>query len=207
MAVPCPGCGREYDVALFQFGRTIDCTCGRRVGLEPRVRPLAGSGPVRFLVDAMLGRLARWLRILGQDASFDAAISDAELARRALEGDRVVLTRDRALPDEWRLARVVVLESDEPLEQLVQVVRRFGLDWRKDLFSRCSRCNLPLEPARPRDVAKRVPARVLRERAVLRDRADFFTCPGCERVYWEGSHLDRMRRTLEQRLGHGAPGG
>ncbi len=196
MAVPCPRCGREYDVTLFQFGRTIDCTCGSRVGIEPRVRPAAETGEVRFLVDAMLGRLARWLRILGCDAGYDSAISDAELVRRAFEQDRVILTRDRALPDEWRIPRVLLLESEDPLEQLRRVVAAFDLDWRQGLFSRCSRCNAGVEPRSPEEVADRLPPRVLRE------QSQFFSCPSCDRIYWEGSHLDRMRRTLEDALGN-----
>ena len=196
MAVPCPRCGREYDVALFQFGRTIDCTCGSRVGLEPRVRPAAEAGEVRFLVDAMLGRLARWLRILGYDASYDSAISDADLVRRAYEQDRVVLTRDRALPEEWRLPRVLLLESEDPLEQLRRVVAAFDLDCHQGLFSRCSRCNAGIEPRSREEVADRVPPRVLRE------QSQFFSCPSCGRIYWEGSHLDRMRRRLEDALGN-----
>ena len=194
MAVTCSRCGREYDITLFQFGRTIHCACGSRVGLEPRVRAVAEAGEIRFLVDAMLGRLARWLRIIGCDASFDSALSDADLARRAFEEERVVLTRDRALPEEWRIPRVLVLESELPLEQLRDVVRSYGLDWREQLFSRCSRCNVAIEPATREAIADRVPPRVLRE------RREFFTCPACERVYWEGSHLERMQRTLEHVL-------
>jgi uncharacterized protein with PIN domain len=147
------------------------------------------------MVDAMLGRMARWLRIIGYDASYDAQISDEELARRAFEEDRIVLTRDRALPDEWRLPRVLVLDSEDALEQLRQVVAAFDLDWRARQFSRCSRCNTLIEPKSPEEVADRVPPRVRRE------QSEFFACPTCQRVYWEGSHLERMRRDLERALG------
>ena len=148
------------------------------------------------MVDAMLGRMARWLRIIGYDASYDAQISDAELARRAFEEDRIVLTRDRALPDEWRVPRILVLDSEDALEQLQQVVAAFDLDWRRRQFSRCSRCNTLIEPRSPEEVADRVPPRVRRE------QSEFFACPTCERVYWEGSHLERMRRDLERALGN-----
>ena len=196
MAVPCPRCGRDYDIALFQFGRTIHCTCGSRVGLEPRVRETDPHGDHRFMVDAMLGRMARWLRIIGYDTSYDAQISDAELARRAFEEDRIVLTRDRALPDEWRVPRILVLDSEDALEQLRQVVAAFDLDWRGRQFSRCSRCNTSIEPRSLEEVADRVPPRVRRE------QSEFFACPTCDRVYWEGSHLERMRRDLERALGN-----
>lgn len=194
MAVPCPGCGREYDVTLFQFGRTLHCTCGRRVGLAPRVRAVPAGGEPRFAVDAMLGRLARWLRIVGCDALYAAGIADADLVRRALEEDRVILTRDRALPEEWSVPRVLVLESELPLEQLQTVAHAFDLDWRARLFTRCSRCNAELAPVARDEIAERVPPRVLRE------RQRFLRCPGCDRLYWSGSHTERMRRILEAAL-------
>ncbi len=195
MAVPCPRCGRDYDVALFQFGRTIHCTCGSRVGLEPRVRRVAAGGEVRFMLDAMLGRLARWLRILGCDVVFEAEIPDAALVRRALEEERVILTRDRALPEEWRVPRVLIVESESPLAQLQQVVRAFELDWRARLFTRCSRCNTELAPVAREDVAAQVPPRVF----CAQER--FFRCASCGRVYWGGSHSERMRRVLDEALG------
>lgn len=194
MSVPCPRCGRDYDVALFQFGRTIDCTCGSRVSLEPRVRRLPSGGEIRFIADAMLGRLARWLRTLGCDTAFDAEISDAELARRGIEEERAILTRDRRFREQWRVPSVLVLESQAPLEQLVEVVRAFALDAESRLFSRCSRCNAVLDAAPPGEVADRIPERVLLE------RSRFARCPSCKRVYWEGSHTARMRRVLREAL-------
>jgi uncharacterized protein with PIN domain len=195
VAIPCPRCGRGYDVTLFQFGRTIWCACGERVGLEPRVRELGAAGEIRFLADAMLGRLARWLRTIGCDTAFEPHIADAELARRALDEDRVVLTRDRAFPDEWRVPHVLLVESESALEQLRQVVRAYGLDPFARLFARCRRCNATLEPISAAAAGPRVPPRVRAEH----DR--FLLCPACDRIYWAGSHTDRMRRALEHALG------
>ena len=160
MAVPCPGCGREYDAALFPFGRTIHCSCGARVGLPPRPR-LAGSDPPRFFADAMLGRLARWLRLLGFDTAYAAELPDGEIVRRALEQERWILTRDRALPVEWRVSGIHVLDSEVLADQLRDVVRAFRLASRVQPFSRCGECNEPLAAASPAEVAAEVPARVL----------------------------------------------
>jgi uncharacterized protein with PIN domain len=195
VAVPCSGCGRAYDIALFQFGRTLHCACGQRVALTPRVEPVAPPGDPRFLADAMLGRLARWLRVIGADTVWEPDIADAAVARRAYEEDRIVLTRDRSLPEEWRLPRVLLLESDAPLEQLRQVADRYGLEWRGRLFRRCSLCNAGLVPVEAAAVRDRVPERVARE------QTRFAECRGCRRVYWEGSHTRRMRRILERALG------
>lgn len=201
MAIPCPGCDREYDVTLFQFGRTLHCTCGARVGVEARVQmaPRDDEEEPRFMVDAMLGRLARWLRILGYDAEYDAEISDGDLVRRSLEEGRVLVTRDRLLPEEWRVGNVQLLESERIEAQLRELTARYRLEWRSRLFTRCSRCNVRMEQL-PRDlVAGRVPPRI------QRDHSEFRGCPRCQRVYWRGSHTDRIRRVLERALG-GAEG-
>ena len=197
MAISCPGCGREYDVTLFTLGRTIHCTCGRRVGLEHRLTiPVAGGRP-RFIADAMLGRLARWLRTLGYDTAYDDAIADAELVRRAFEEGRHILTRDRRLFGEWRIDGGLLLESEGPLEQLREVVAAFRLPRPTRLFTRCRECNGVPAAVDRRAAAARVPARVL-ERA-----RDFAACPGCGRVYWEGSHTARMRSVLARVFGSG----
>ncbi|MGD8328363.1 MAG: Mut7-C RNAse domain-containing protein [Acidobacteriota bacterium] len=192
MSVPCPRCGRQYDVTLFQFGRTIHCTCGERVGLQQRLR-VERDAP-RFIADAMLGRLARWLRILGIDTAYEADIEDAELVRRALEEGRVILTCDRPLREEWRIEDILVLESWAVMEQLRAVVRHFGLQEHIRLFSRCSCCNALLRAASAQDAAQGAPE------YVLRTSDEFQRCPSCGRVYWEGTHTERIRRTLADLL-------
>lgn len=192
MAISCPGCGRQYDVTLFPFGRTIHCTCGRRVGLRHEIGPEPGEGPPRFFADAMLGRLARWLRTLGWDTAFDDAIADEELVHRSLEEARCILTRDAGILEEWRVGNVLLVEAERPLEQLREVVSALGLPRPRRLFTRCRMCNSPLRRAAPEEVAAKVPERV-RRRA-----ADFRRCPNCGRVYWEGSHTERMRKVVDR---------
>jgi len=199
MAVACSGCGRSYDDALFTFGRTISCACGARVGAPTRAAS-PGDGPPRFAVDAMLGRLARWLRVLGLDATWTADVADAVLVRHALDEERWILTRDRRLPLEWRLPRVFLVESEEPLAQLREILGAFPVRRALRLFARCTRCNAQIE-ALPRALAApQVPPRVW----AANER--FWRCPGCGRIYWEGSHVERMRRTIEGVLGEGAAG-
>jgi uncharacterized protein with PIN domain len=192
MAVPCPRCGREYDVALFEFGRTLWCTCGSRVALAPRERR---QGPERrFIADAMLGRLARWLRLLGFDCAFERDIADEVLVRRAVREERIVLSRDRALPEEWRIAGIHLVAAEKVRDQLSEVVRAFELAPEIRLLSRCSQCNALLAPAALADVAPQLPPRVLE----LHDA--FSICPGCGRVYWEGTHTDRIKHFVDSLL-------
>jgi hypothetical protein len=189
MAVPCSKCGLEYDVALFGFGRTIHCTCGNRVGIEARVRNF-GDTQLRFSADAMLGRLARWLRIVGFDTAWQAGIPDAELVRQAFTEKRVILTRDRALPREWRVSGVYLVEAIEPLEQLREVARHFDLAESLHPFTRCSRCNARLESTSKAIAHGSVPPRVWAA------QTQFQRCPSCKRFYWSGTHTDRMRAVI-----------
>jgi uncharacterized protein with PIN domain len=175
MSVRCPGCGREYDVTLFDLGRTISCTCGRVVGLEHRVARPAGRPP-RFLADAMLGRLA-------------------------VAEERVLLTRDRGIPREWWVDNCYVIDSDDPMVQLREVVERFGLEPRERLFSRCTLCNTPLQVLDATETDRYVPDN-LRER-----HQRFVRCPSCGRLYWVGSHVDRMRKRLDEALAGEVPKG
>jgi len=202
VAVPCPGCGRQYDVTLFEFGRTLWCTCGSRVGRETRARRLDAAAGARFIADAMLGRLARWLRLLGFDCAWEAHIPDERLVRRGVDEGRVILSRDRALADEWRVSELHLLQAEKVRDQLVEVVRRFDLAPDIRLLTRCSECNEPLAPLPAALAAERVPARVLER------QRRFSGCPACERVYWEGTHTDRIKRFVDGIVAEasGAPG-
>lgn len=208
MAVSCTRCGRHYDVTLFQFGRTITCACGARVGREVEERVLSPRAEPRFHCDAMLGRLARWLRALGFDTAYDADIADADLVRRAWEEGRWILTCDRRLQEEWRVGGCLVLHEQEPLTRLAEVLSHFGISEPRCTFTRCLECNEALETidaetASDRATETRAADRAARTRVpdrVLRAHDMFSYCPGCGRVYWEGSHTRRMRRRLKEFL-------
>jgi uncharacterized protein with PIN domain len=152
--------------------------------------------PPTFVVDAMLGRLAKWLRILGYDAVFDATAHDAQLARMARADGRILLTRDQTLAQRRGLQTVLV-DSEEPEAQLRQVVTQLNL--RTDhAFSRCPVCNELLESL------TRQAAQALVPRYVWHTHDRFRMCPACGRVYWPGTHwqamdgvLARLDETLE----------
>ncbi|MHC4128147.1 MAG: Mut7-C RNAse domain-containing protein [Planctomycetota bacterium] len=197
MDVTCPGCGRAYDEGLFRYGRSLHCACGSVVAAARRARDEALQRPPRFMADAMLGRLARWLRILGIDTAYEAHIDDGDLVRRAVGQRRIILTRDRRLPDEWRVSGIHVLEAEAPMAQLREIEAVFAIRRDARPFTRCSRCNTPLDAAARDDVRGEVPARV------LLGHERFLRCPGCHRIYWSGSHVVRIRRALDGAL----PGG
>ncbi len=143
---------------------------------------------IRLLADGMLGRLARWLRLLGYDTAYENHADDLELARRARAEGRILLTRDRALASRKGL-RTLLIVSENVREQVRQVVETLGPPPNPAL-SRCSLCNVPLERATHQQVADRVPP------YVLQTQKRFGVCPTCGRVYWAGTHLQHMRRYL-----------
>lgn len=203
MAIPCPGCGRQFDVTLFAFGRTINCNCGERVGLE--IRQTETGRPYRFVADEMLGRLARWLRALGFDTLQPPGAGDADLVRTALNEQRLLLTRDRRLCRDWRFDACVIISSPRPAGQLKEMHDRFGVGhgWRDRLFRRCMVCNTVLAPVAERDNEPGPgPGRLLgKPRAGAsppHGSAVHSYCPGCGRIYWEGQHTRRMRMFLER---------
>jgi len=138
------------------------------------------SNAPRLLADGMLGRLARRLRLLGYDTAYERNADDLQLAHRARAEGRVLLTRDRALAARRGL-RTLLIES-EGLEQQLQQVRQALGPPGDPALSRCSLCNVPLEPIPHERAADRVPP------YVLRTQERFWSCPNCGRVYWAGTH-------------------
>jgi len=164
-----------------------------RLGLPPAVPPAPeDAADPRFVVDGHLGRLAAYLRMLGFDTWYRTDADDGDLAAVAAEDGRILLTRDRGLLKRRVVRRGAFVRSDRPVEQLVEVARRFGLVdcWRP--FGRCIRCNAPLVASTREEVLDRL------EPLTRRYFNDFRRCPGCDAVYWKGSHHARMARLVER---------
>ncbi len=154
------------------------------------------SGVPKFLCDAMLGSLARWLRFFGFDAVFhDPGPEDATLAAEARTEGRWLLTRDRALAAVG--PRTVMVRSERLEDQLVEVFQRLGVRPRPTLDrARCGECNGELQEASRDEVAHDVPP------YVLATAPRFRRCFECGRVYWPGSHgrriVERMQAVVDR---------
>jgi len=162
---------------------------GVRVEVWPRYPVEVVDVVPRFELDVHLGKLARFLRLLGFDAEHGSEVEDAALAQRSIVQDRVLLTRDRGLLMRSRLRRGRWIRATDPVEQAVEVVTAFGLRDSAEPFRRCLECNGRLVPVEGADAD--VPV------GVRRDNDTFSRCDGCGRVYWRGSHWVRLRRTAE----------
>ena len=142
---------------------------------------------VRFLVDGMLGRLAKWLRAAGHDVVYEPPFDDLSLAERARREGRILLTRDHGLAAR-RGIRSLLIEEEDLDAQLGQVLRLFPAP---GMGSRCLRCNAPLEEVPLSAVQDFVPP------YVRQHQKHFWLCPSCRRVYWQGSHWKHMQERLE----------
>ncbi len=151
---------------------------------------------VRFIADDNVGKLARWLRMLGYDTLFINGLDDNRLIRLALKEDRVLLTRDTQIMKRRVVSigclKALFIEGDNPREQLCQVVRVMGLDCRDKQFTRCLECNGVLLPRSKEDVREVVPP------YVFKTQDQFMQCPGCQRIYWRGTHWHRMKEEIEK---------
>jgi uncharacterized protein len=154
---------------------------------------------MRFLCDAMFGGLAKWLRAAGYDTYYareGTDVSDGYLVWMAIEEGRVLLTSDRGFlerkPVRDEEVSLLVVPHLSLEDQLRLVVGSFDLT---RLPSRCMECNGELETVRPDAVAERVPP------GVIRDHQSFFRCRGCDRVFWHGSHWERIGSRIERVFG------
>jgi hypothetical protein len=146
----------------------------------------------RFVADAMLGRLAKWLRILGYDTLYDPAWADPHLVRLARAEERLLLTRDRELARR-RGVRVLFVESEALPEQLAQLRQACGVTAAAP-FTRCPRCNALLQPVAKEQLWDEVHS------YTYATQDEFRRCPQCQRPYWRGSHHAKMEELLRAAL-------
>src|SRR5438874_11365089 len=146
----------------------------------------------KFVADGHLGKLVRDLRLLGIDVTCDSAAEDRQLVKMVSDEDHALLTRDRRLLMHAAVRHGYYLRSQDPLEQTVEVLRRFNLGPALMPFSRCLRCNALLQAAKKAEVLDQLEplTRIYYEQ--------FRRCPGCGQVYWSGSHFDKLRARVEE---------
>jgi len=173
------------DVAVYPMFEAVDISPVVRL----RAAPLRAT---RFVVDVHLGRLARWLRMLGFDTAYDARCDDARIIEVAASEGRVILTRDRGLLKNARVTHGYWVRSTNPRAQIEEVVGRLDLRSQFAPFTRCMECNGTIDECALEEVRDQVPPKA-RERS-----RRFYRCNQCRKVYWEGTHVERMRRLIDE---------
>jgi uncharacterized protein with PIN domain len=208
----------EIDVILVN-GRSVDFAYrlapGDRVAVYPGsealdVTPIvrllpAPQRPPRFVLDVHLGRLARYLRLLGFDCHWRNDADDVALVSTAIGERRTLLTRDRGILKRSALTSAYYVREREPRRQALEVLRRFDLADAVKPFGRCLECNGVLVDVAKKEVDEFLPPRV------RKGFDDFRRCEDCRRVYWKGSHYVRLHALVDDLLArrpeHGPVGG
>ena len=150
---------------------------------------------MKFIADGMLGKLTRWLRMLGQDVQYSNKLDDDELIVMAKKEHRILLTRDMELYQR-AVAKGVdafYIEGQTEAAKLAELAKRFDIPLEIDLKrSRCPRCNTKIRPTPKEKLAGKV------EKNTFIYYDEFWKCPKCGHIYWQGAHWGRIRATLEE---------
>lgn len=146
----------------------------------------------KFIADCMLGKLAKWLRMLGYDTAYVRDAADDELVRIAVREDRILLTRDLRLCERRMVrARCVFVDWGSTAEQVRQVLNALDLTASKDLlFTRCTICNGDIVPIDKGELIDRVPP------YVYKTQDEYGYCEHCDKIYWRGTHVQHVLETL-----------
>jgi uncharacterized protein len=178
-------------VSVYPMFESFDITSITKLRKHPLRRN--DGHQLKFVVDVNLGKLAIFLRMLGFDVIYHPELhEDAALAAISQQEHRVLLTRDLGLLKRKNVTYGYFLRSQHPTQQILEVLRRFDLLSSSRLCTRCLECNTPVISIPKGHVLDRIPPRV----AEAYD--DFFICPDCKKIYWQGTHFQGMRMRLEK---------
>ena len=172
-------------------GRGLSSGNGHLITLQGFFMSEKPLSDIKFILDVHLGKLAKSLRLFGFDAFFDTNFSDVEIVRYSLSDDRIILTRDKELLLRKDAINGCRIMSQRPDEQLKEVFRKYDLTNRINPFTRCRECNSLLEGVPKEEIIQRLNPRT-REYY-----NNFKKCTLCDRIYWEGSHYERMRKYID----------
>lgn len=174
-------------IAVYPMFEALD------IGSTARLRPEPLRHPW-FVVDVNLGRLARLLRVLGFDVWWSSDADDQTLADISLDQQRILLTRDRGLLKRRAITHGLFVHSQHPEEQTLEVLRRLDLRRQAKPFTRCVRCNGQLAAVAKEQVIDQL------EPLTRRYYDEFSQCPECGRIYWAGSHFEKLSRLVDRLL-------
>jgi len=149
---------------------------------------------LKFVADGMLGKLTRWLRMLGHNVKYSVEFDDVQLLMIAKKEKRVLLTRDLALYQQATARGIdaLYLEGETEGERLAELARRYGIPLNIDMAtSRCPKCNAKVKPISKEKAGHKV------QKNTFTNYNEFWQCPKCRQIYWQGAHWTKIRKTLD----------
>jgi uncharacterized protein with PIN domain len=146
---------------------------------------------MKFLCDEMLGRLAKWLRVMGYDVLYLKNVEDEKIVENAIKEDRILLTRDKKLAKKFKNS--LYIEEKDLDSQIGEVVEAFKIAKNEENFlSRCIICNVEIEEIEKEKIKGKVPENV------FENFEEFWICKKCGRIYWAGTHWKNMKEKMEK---------
>ena len=167
------------DISVYPLFESLDISNVQHLRLKPLRNP-------KFIVDVHLGRLARYLRMMGFDVLYKNNFDDYEIVKLSVKERRAILTRDRGILKRSEVTHGYWLRSTKVKEQVVEIIKRFDLKKLINEFTRCIECNSVLESISKKEILNKLPPKV------SESQKSFSVCPSCKKLYWKGTHHQRM---------------
>jgi len=167
------------DISVYPVFESFDITEVQHLRPKPLRKP-------KFVADVHLGRLTRYLRMMGFDVSYKNNFDDDEIVRVSLKEKRAILTKDRGILKRRDVTHGFWIRSTKVEEQAKEVLSRFDLKKEIKEFSRCIECNDSLKSIKKETIIKQLPPKVAAA------QNEFYKCPSCNKIYWKGTHYQQM---------------
>jgi len=169
----------DDDISVYPVFESLDITNVQHLRPEPLRNP-------KFIADVHLGRLARYLRMMGFDVLYKNDFDDNEIVHLSLSERRAILTKDRGILKRNEVTHGCWIRSTKVKEQVKEVIKRFDLKNNIKEFSRCIECNSVLKPISKSEIINCIPPKV------SKSQTDFYQCSDCNKNYWKGTHYQKM---------------
>lgn len=173
------------DISVYPVFESIDISDIQHLRKSPLRHPL-------FIIDVQLGSLAKYLRMLGFDVLYKNNFSREEIIEKSINDSRTILTRDRELLKNNRITHGYWIRAEDAEHQIMEVILRFDLGKNIKEFVRCLECNNILEPIEKDKIVGRLPPKVKQQ------QNEFWYCGNCDKIYWKGTHYDKMLKLIER---------
>ena len=167
------------DISVYPVFESFDISDVQRLRAKPLRKP-------KFISDVHLGRLTRYLRMIGLDVLYENDFEDEEIVRISVKEKRAILTKDRGILKRNEVTHGYWVRSTKVEEQVKEVLRRFDLQKEIKEFSRCIECNELLRPKKKETILNQLPPKV------AQSQNEFYQCPSCKKNFWKGTHYQRM---------------